>query len=285
MTPDGLSVIEDIRVDNEELEEQGQLRRALRFICTFFVLYTILLFLNYEHQTILVFLVVGIFVAWILYMLIVIVILGICVKSQDVPEERGLTYDMPDDEEESSSSPSSSSDLLSFDTTPQRIKSVKVQINPGSYPKNGKYEIVYNAVFFGKAIRMQLNLNLEFTKSDNGWYISGESMSSSSSSKANNQERSISEGFVNSLGQMYWIMVDSKNCACIYYGLLDFATNSMFDGEFLTQGNNEARGRIVRLVKMEDDDDEEEETTNWPSTQSTPTSVEMVSLPTTSQIT
>jgi len=113
-------------------------------------------------------------------------------------------------------------------------------------PVDGWYDIVYNAIFFGKTLRSQARLQLSFQSTSSGWAISGSSETASGS-------RALSEGFVNSIGQVYWIIDDDKEQPCIYRGVMDIEASSMWDGEFQSvNGESRARGRIVRLEKRND---------------------------------
>jgi hypothetical protein len=222
------SLDDDLRV--EMGEEQGRLWRALRFIIIVMIFYIGMLYLDYEHQTILMMIGIGGFLLWIVYMIFVIIVLKCPTeKADDDVEEQCLTRN---DEETST-----------LTSIPQKIRSCQDEINTGESPQDGIYEIVYNATFFRRSFRTQATLHLTFqrNKCNSGWSISGHSESSAGS-------RPISEGFVNAKGQMYWTIHEKRNIICIYRGVFDLSSNSMFGGDFHSSTNKGANGSIVRLA-------------------------------------
>jgi hypothetical protein len=237
---------DDLSINNDEgaAEEQARLWRLFRFVMALMAFYLLLIFLDYEHETILMILGAGCFMLWILYMLCMIILLG-CSSSQPLEaEERGLTMNNQEEDH-----PASSSDVFSFSfaKTPRQIRSYPDPITPGVSPSNGYYEIVYNAIVFGKTVRSQGKLKLQFEAEKNGWSISGSSETVSGS-------RTISEGFVNSIGHMYWIINEGGEDRCMYRGVFEISSSTMWGGDFQsTGGNTKANGRIVRLEKINDD--------------------------------
>lgn len=244
MSSDDLSVNTDDELSVNTNEEAARLWRFFRFMMALMAFYLMLIFLDYEHANILMILGAGCFIFWMLYMLGMIILL-VCSSSQPLEaEERGLT--MNDQEEDHQSS---SSDVFSFSfaKTPREIRSYPDPTTPGVSPSSGYYEIVYNAIVFSKTVRSQCKLNLHFEAEKNGWSISGSSETGSGS-------RTISEGFVNSIGHMYWIINEGGEDRCTYRGVFEISSGTMCDGDFQsTGGKTKANGRIVRLEKINDD--------------------------------
>jgi len=242
--------------DSEHLEvssdaERNRLWRTVRFVLAVMIFYVVMLFLDYEHETILLIVGAVCFLLWMLYMLVMIIV-TICAKWSPVDladtEDQILTSNEMTTSAGGLSSTSLADDLYSvpFAKTPQFIRSNLDPVTPGVSPVDGWYDIVYNAIFFGKTLRSQARLQLSFQSTSSGWAISGSSETASGS-------RALSEGFVNSIGQVYWIIDDDKEQPCIYRGVMDIEASSMWDGEFQSvNGESRARGRIVRLEKRND---------------------------------
>lgn len=241
MPADGITVNNSRDAD----VEKARLWRLFRFMLGVMAFYLLLVFFDYEHETILLILGAACFMIWVLYMFIVVILLG-CGSSEPLEaEERGLT--MNDQGGENNESSSSDVFPFSFARTSQQIRSVQDPITPGTSPSDGHYEIVYNAIVFGKTVRSQGKLILHFKDENNGWSISGSSESISGS-------RLISEGFVNSMGQMYWIVDEGSGDPCMYRGVFEIASYALWDGDFQSVGSStRANGRIVRLQKINDD--------------------------------
>eukprot|EP00980_Cylindrotheca_fusiformis_P007462 scaffold1538_cov109-Cylindrotheca_fusiformis.AAC.4 len=239
MTNDGI-IVNDV---DEAYRQNDRLWRLFRFMMGVLAFYSLLLFLDYEHDTILMILGIGCFLLWIMYMLVVVFLLG-CNSSVPLEaEERGLTI-----VEQAEDSLTSSSDAFpfSFAETPQQIRSCQEPTIPGESPKSGAYEIVYNAVVFGRSVRSQGKLILQFHAEPNGWSITGSNETVSGS-------RPIAEGFLNSIGQMYWIISEAVD-PCVYRGIFEMSTCTMFDGEFQSIGDHSnANGWIARLEKLSDE--------------------------------
>lgn len=230
--------------------ERKRLWRTFRFIFAVMIFYVIMVFFDYEHETILLIVGAVCFLLWMLYMLVIITIM-VCAdwSSSNLAdaEERGLTSDETTTSVNGMSS-TIADDLYAvpFATTSQFIRSNLDPTTPGMSPVDGGYDIVYNAIFFGKTLRSQAKLQLCFQSTSSGWSISGSSETASGS-------RAISEGFVNSTGQMYWIINDDRDEPCIYRGIMDIQTSSMWDGEFQSVSDaSRAKGRIARLEKRKD---------------------------------
>lgn len=242
--------VEHLEVSSDA--ERNRLWRTFRFMLAVMILYVVMVFLDYEHETILLVVGAGCFLLWVLYMLAVILIM-VCADLSSTnladTEEQGLTTNEMATQADGLSSTRLADDLYSvpFAKTGQFIRSNLDPATAGMSPADGWYDIVYNAIFFGKTLRSQARLQLSFQSTSNGWSMSGSSETASGS-------RVLSEGFVNSMGQIYWIINDDREQPCIYRGIMDIETSSMWDGEFqsLGGGSNRAKGRIVRLEKRID---------------------------------
>jgi hypothetical protein len=124
-----------------------------------------------------------------------------------------------------------------IDETPTKIRECQQEITVSASPTNGTYNVVFSAIYFGKALRTEGQLELQFEKEENrGWNLKGWSIFK------DQQKAEIQEGFVNAKGQLYWI----STAKTIYRGVLDFQSNTLFDGEFLSESGS-PHGRIVRL--------------------------------------
>lgn len=141
----------------------------------------------------------------------------------------------------------------SFEETPRQIRKCSSKIG-FSHPADGLYTIVYAAIYFGKQIRSEAQMDLQFevAREGNGWTIHGTSISGKQSPEGH---RVISEGFVNARGEMYWKLSnplgnnEKEDMSITYRGQFDFHSNSMFDGEFWAE--RVPSGRIVRLELLQ----------------------------------
>ncbi|CAJ1959624.1 unnamed protein product [Cylindrotheca closterium] len=251
MSDDEPSISGNLEVSSDG--ERNRLWRTFRFILAIMIFYVVMLFFDYEHETILLIVGAACFLFWLLYMLVIITMM-VCADwsspNMQGAEEQGLTNNETTTPV-NGLSPTNVDDLCSvpFATTSQYIRSNLDITTPGMYPVDGGYNIVYNAIFFGKTLRSQARLQLYFQRTSNGWSISGSSETASGS-------RDISEGFVNSIGQMYWIIDDDREEPCIYRGIMDIQTSIMCDGEFQSASDtSRAKGRIVRLEKRNRNDE------------------------------
>jgi hypothetical protein len=143
-----------------------------------------------------------------------------------------------------------------FEETPGRVQACQEAVLPGRAPKNGTYKVVYVAVVFGRQLRSEGTLHLQFTISkckngtkskqssspplaapsiNNGWTISGKSTFGTIST-------TIGGGFVNADGQMYWI-VPCRNLfetnqssdpsdAVLYRGIFNLESCTLDNGDF-----------------------------------------------------
>lgn len=158
----------------------------------------------------------------------------------------------------------------SFDETPKYIKSCSKSISTTKVPKDGLYDTIFSAVFFGKPLRTEGKLYLTFQphttttmlskstnnnlrdennnttkiKFQNGWQIHGKSIFRGV------QAKSLVDGFVNAKGEIYWITENIKN-PIVHRGLLNLSTCQLFDGEF-SSSTGKHSGRIVRLELSKD---------------------------------
>ncbi|CAB9497832.1 expressed unknown protein [Seminavis robusta] len=148
--------------------------------------------------------------------------------------------------------------VFSFEETPPVVRACREDIRylPGNAakPTNGIYHIVYNCIFFGKSIRSESKLQLQFeaeTKNHSGWEVRG--IVVTGTNQGVSMQRPISEGFVNGRGEMYWTYVshaNESNAGGIYRGILNFRSNTMYEGEF--KAGAAPTGRIVRMELVEE---------------------------------
>ena len=160
----------------------------------------------------------------------------------------------------------------SFQETPTRVRSCDSRISTSTKgPKNGTYDIVYSAVYFGKLVRSQGRADMVFTCGTNGWEIRGQQFFGVQSQHAT--QKTIVDGFVNSDGYAYWITEDddmtetsaakhsgdnrgaeqdshdvpvkSRQLSTIYRGIFNIERNELFDGDF--QAGQGHTGRLVRV--------------------------------------
>jgi hypothetical protein len=148
----------------------------------------------------------------------------------------GLTSTTPNftDEDEEDSTTFFAYDI---DETPTKIRECQQEITTSKSPTNGTYNVVFSAIYFGKALRSEGQLELQFEKderSNRGWNLKGWSI-------FKERQLEIREGYVNAKGEVYWITETT-----IYRGGLDFQSSTLFDGEFVSESGS-PRGRIVRL--------------------------------------
>lgn len=116
---------------------------------------------------------------------------------------------------------------------------------PAKSPPEGVYQIVYAAEYFGRVLRTEGELWLQWRPVSNGWEIRGQSRSSAGS--AEKMASTLHDGFLNSEGEIYWLS-DGKASGkhILFRGTLDLETWEMFDGEFLSK-DDALQGRIVRM--------------------------------------
>jgi hypothetical protein len=143
------------------------------------------------------------------------------------------TIDFHDDEEDGTTF-----FAYDIDETPTKIRECQQEITVSDSPTNGIYNVVFSAIYFGKALRSEGQFELQFETDSNsrGWNLKGWSLFKE------RRQAEIQEGFVNAKGELYWISAEKT----IYRGVLDFQSNTFFDGEFLAASGS-PRGRIVRL--------------------------------------
>ena len=208
--------------------------RLLRFMVAILVFWLFVLLLEEEHEYVVAKAFLAAFFIWLILWLIhkcVFIFCFLCPSSVSASEEEGvgaLTTAEQDDEEEHFP--------FEFEETSARLRDCPEPI-PMQGPTNGVYTAIYTAYFFGKALRSQGKLQLTFNEEkDNGWTVQGKSIFGKDCNE-------IQEGFVNAKGQMYYVTSNG----CIYRGVLDFASSTMFDGEFKSWKTKGANGRIVRL--------------------------------------
>ena len=170
-------------------------------------------------------------------------------------EEELAEMQQHDDEEEEDNIEATAAQLAEYpmEETPKWIRSCREPPSPFRKPKNGRYNIVYNAVYFGKSIRSESQLQLTFEEShqNHGWEVRGDLLSGdtrSSKPQAQTSRRCIADGFVNPRGEMYWKLANpdqEANLEGIYRGVMDLQSCAMYDGEF--KAGSAPPGRIVRM--------------------------------------
>ena len=267
------------RRHNRSQQQQSQefWTKFLRFYCMVLCFLLVLLFLIMEGDNVLAYLFMTCFVLGL------IAIFGVACRQQDgggirdvLTEEElhhefdfGNNGDNTDPYYQDGGDPSDWMSSCSFSDTPSYILSCPEELSSmAMQPKSGIYKVIYNAVYFGKSIRSESYLQLEFTpaftNNDNknrGWTISGSIAADSSKN-----HRIISAGFLNARGQLFWSFQQEDNnnnnnnndgnkssdafLAGIYRGNFDVSTNRMSDGDF--QAGNAPPGRIVRLERVGD---------------------------------
>ena len=241
---------------NIQLEAQKQFYiKFAQFILAMTVFFFLVLFSDMKNGSPFLILLTVLFGAYLLYMLGSL-IMSIFIQNQLLQPgilTEGDTNAYHNNEQEEEEEQEERWQSYTFEETPHQIRKCPAKVG-FSHPTNGLYKIVYSAIYFGKTIRTEAQLDLKFlpNKNGNGWEIRGTSLSGNH--KASNEaNRVVSEGFVNARGEMYWKLanadeVEREEMICIYRGLLDFQSDSMFDGEF--EGLKVPRGRIVRMELM-----------------------------------
>lgn len=155
-----------------------------------------------------------------------------------------------------------------LEETPQLVRSCREELT-FLRPKNGRYNVVYNAIYFGKSIRSESQLHLKFEENSkgNGWEISG-LIISGSKQKESQTRRAISEGFLNTRGEMYWRLANSAeseetnvNLDGIYRGFFDIRSSALYDGDF--KAGSAPPGRIVRMELIQEELEGDEIEDNW----------------------
>jgi hypothetical protein len=199
--------------------------RLLRFMSMMVVFWFLILLLSEYNENVMVIACLAIFCLWLIYNCVLICCI-VCPTSASSSEEDvgALTTRVEDDDEPFP---------YEFEESPVRIRNCP-EPTPTEGPTNGVYTAVYSALYFGKALRSEGQLELQFQEKHNGWNIQGESIFGHDCTQ-------IQEGFVNAKGEMYYM----TSSGCIYRGILDFSSSTLFDGEF--QSKTGPRGRIVRL--------------------------------------
>jgi hypothetical protein len=276
--------------------------RLTRFVCFAFAFWSLVLFLAYEHENRLMILILVALCLVLLYL-----VGSICYMVASTPEFRSssplkttdsgrtgllghhnnLTTDIETDEDGLNEKVFS----FAFEDTPRRVRDGNEMILRSGLrqrPHDGTYKVVYAAILFGKQVRTEGKLQLNFIDSSSaGWNIEGVSVFGQST-------QTIQDGFVNTQGQMYWVVPvvssllssprssppSSNNSiateAVLYRGIFDFDACCLGDGEFQSiqttksnrgesetdhyhrhQNNNDenkrkcTQGRVVRLELVE----------------------------------
>jgi hypothetical protein len=196
-----------------------------------------------------------------------------------------------------------------FEDTPRRIRGCTEIVSPTGHhvPRNGKYKIVVTAIIFGKQVRSEGILHLEFFSSNTkdglknfGWNIQGSTVFGVT-------KTTIQDGFISAEGHFYWILplnsalskerdkndkkIQQQYDAVLYRGIIDMDdmdTFSFEDGEFQslkdgaiiiesspsTSGTiRRPEGRIVRFEYLGDEDQDHDDQVATPNTRSNNTTV------------
>jgi hypothetical protein len=213
--------------------------RLIQFVFLMITLLLVILWLTEHHDVGWALFLIGVIALWTLYMMVQICCILRSLHNLAVPTQPrdGLLIrddDYCDDSDEIRDDDGNEDELLrfDFDETPTQIRDCHQARVHNLAPKNGPYTVVYAALYFGKAMRSEAKMTLDFKEKINGWEITGRTDFKTTAI--------IEDGFVNARGEMYWVTKD-----CLYRGVLDIATSTMFDGEFLSSTGN--RGRVVRL--------------------------------------
>jgi hypothetical protein len=211
--------------------------RLIRWVFLLLIFWIIILWLTEHHDDRLALCLLGFLLLWLLYMLFYICCMLCSVRALAARSSQprdGLLLRDNDDDDDDDIRDDDEDQLLKydFDDTPTKIRDCDQLITPNMAPKNGIYTVVYSAIYFGKAMRSEAKITLDFQETKTGWEITG---------KADFKTKAaIEKGFINPKGEMYWETHD-----CMYRGVLDFESSTMFDGEFLSSTGS--RGRVVRL--------------------------------------
>jgi hypothetical protein len=260
--------------DRSGVDEFRRSRRQLLYIVLVSVFWCLVVFFAYEHENLLVYILLAIFASAVTFLLgsvgwFLLTTPGLLTagpRQYEMTDTTGLTTTpvgpdgMGGDEAASSGR---------FEETARRVRSCREAVPPGRTPQDGTYRVVYAAVVYGKQLRSEGRLQLQFTPAAaphgmgsihrNGWEISGKSIFGSSSTP-------ILEGFVNAEGHIYW-MVPSSNVisweqnqttcsvAVLYRGVLDLDSGTLDNGEFQSISllgasstlDKKHEGRIVRM--------------------------------------
>jgi len=150
---------------------------------------------------------------------------------------------------------------FSFEETAERVRSCQEQDGDddddgfgadgggggsGGAPEDGTYAITMSAVYFGKTLRTEGQLELQFVRSTRyeGWDVRGKQIFKKSGD-GNDSTSPVDEGFVNAYGQMYWIVSDPNTGRNVHRGIFDFRRKALHNGDFKPDRGPE--GRIIRL--------------------------------------
>jgi hypothetical protein len=277
-------------VQMNDMKSVNALERLFRtMLCTMFMLvfWLVVIWLLYEHDNKLV-----IILLCFLWLMMIYILASICFIifitnqfTQTDTENDENECEMTEQEEQQStlmdslgSKVDTQSGLFAypFDHTPNRIRECQDFANPNNSPSHGTYKIVCNAIAFGKQLRSEGTLHLTFTPfgkdrlHNTGWEIKG-------SSVFGNRAVTISDGFVNAKGHIYWTIPflctkqnERRNKqplkeVTIYRGKWDFDNKHWEDGEFQsiqeasnlsTGSEGRHEGRIVRMEFQAGENDE-----------------------------
>jgi hypothetical protein len=216
--------------DNGPTQAQREIQfycRLIRIMMIMLVFWLLIFFLSEYNENVMVIACLAIFCLWLIYNCVLISCI-VCPASASSSEEvvEPLTAGSEEDDDDEPFP-------YEFEETPVRIRNCLEPI-PAEGPTNGVYTAVYSAIYYGKALRSEGQLELKFQEKENGWNIQGESIFGHDCTP-------IQEAFVNAKGEMYYMTSNG----CIYRGILDFSSSTLFDGEF--QSKTGPGGRIVRL--------------------------------------
>lgn len=286
-------------------DESRRHRRLLLYIVSVSLFWCVILYLAHGHENLLVYILLSAFALTILSLLgsicwLVVTTPGFLTsrpqlhhqQQYELTDRTGLTTTCNEDRRYHHHDDNNDWSMPTrFEDTARCIRSCQEVIAQDRPPNDGTYNVVYAAVVFGKQVRSEGIMHLEFTPSDgrnrihhqedktvrpttssttttvhNGWEISGTSNFGSTST-------TILEGFVNAEGQAYWIVPFSDvavrgtetrkqagtSLAVLHRGILNFERCILDDGEFQSISLQSAASRTDdvdkkhegRIVRME----------------------------------
>lgn len=247
------------RVSAARLEAEQQFyRRFFKFLLVVTCFFGVVFFSELQHSRVLFFVGIAGFGVYLLYMIGLLAYTVFVVNPRNdlshiltQAELTGIDHNDSDEEQEAISAERMA--MCPLEETPQLVRSCRQEVTYYR-PKSGRYSVVYNAVYFGKSIRSESELQLKFEESStsNGWEITGTILSGSKRTDSQTK-RSIAEGFINARGEMYWKLANPRNDTHLdgtYRGLYDFRSSALYDGDFCAGAA--PPGRIVRMELLEE---------------------------------
>jgi hypothetical protein len=252
-------------------EERQRHCRAVRFPIFLLAFWTLTVWVAYEGDTMLAYLLLTGFVVSILYLFtITCCTLVATTGAQEFREDEDgceLT-----DQQDQESTPISLDDGNSnrifpfdFSETPRWVRKCHEFANPQLAPKDGTYKVVYALIVFGRHVRSEGHLNVKFTpykkdaSTNTGWEITG------TCAFGKTPAVNLCDGFVNAEGQLYWAVPLTSSTSSdkpkqekrgakqlrgvtVYRGTLNLVSGVWEDGEFgaLNDSNASDKGSSVR---------------------------------------